>query len=415
MAAFAASACCRPPSSKGGHDSASGEPFTGTNAEVSGVDSTPVGDTESPGASAACSACTNLLPPQQNVTDWSDARLDDEWTYHATEQMAGRLSSEPFEAQEELTTRSDLLDWQLRTRETFLSLLRVDAAAWPDTPLKVRYLQSDNFDGYVRHKIDYLVEPGQRIPAYLFVPSNGPRPGPAVLFWHGHGDGGKDQAAGIPPYTEADDYHHAGAERLAQAGYIVLAPDVRSFGETGSYHTGDWKQHEHFTQMLLLHGRVALGVFLEDAKKALDVLESLPEVDGTRIGVGGVSLGGQLSLYLAATDPRIKVAVVQGYLASFHGTDLSWLHCVCQYIPMMGRTMDFSDIAMLAAPTPLRFVMGNRDPRFTPTESQEQFDRLEPAWDLLDAGDHLSMVRHAGGHEWIEDAAEEWFDRFLRP
>src|SRR5207248_915823 len=61
------------------------------------------------------------------------------------------------------------------------------------------------------------------LPAYLLVPAKPPAPGQAVVAIHGHGD--------IEPCLgQRDDYHHQFALRLAQAGHLVLCPEVRGFG-----------------------------------------------------------------------------------------------------------------------------------------------------------------------------------------
>jgi pimeloyl-ACP methyl ester carboxylesterase len=50
-------------------------------------------------------------------------------------------------------------------------------------------------------------------------------------------------------------------------------------------------------------------VVLMAARRALTFLEQQPEVDGTRLGVYGHSMGGKLTTDLAGIDPRVKAAV----------------------------------------------------------------------------------------------------------
>lgn len=352
--------------------------------------------------------CGLSLPPVTNVTTWSDERLQSDWTYHATAHLERRLADLPFTHRAPLDSAAAFASWQAETIADFWQLLRLDAAEWPDTPLLVQEVGQERGTNFTRYVINYLVEPGQRIPAYLFVPDELEAPAPALVIWHGHGSAAKDGPGGLAAID--DNYMHEGATRLAEEGYVVLAPDVRSFGETGSP-----AQHEHFTQMLLAQGEVALGTFTADAMKAIDVVLSYDFVDPERIGVGGTSLGGQITTYVTAVDARVRVGVVAGFLASNRGTHLKWLHCVCQYIPLIGRTMDFGDAALLAAPRPLHFVTGERDGLFPLDSAEAQFERIARGYELLDAADATSLHVHPGGHEWIHEEALRRFDEVLRP
>src|SRR5262249_26977289 len=66
-------------------------------------------------------------------------------------------------------------------------------------------------------KLTYQTEAGISIPALLFVPTGGAARKPAIVFADAKGK----SAAAVE------------AEELAGKGYIVLAPDLRGFGETG--------------------------------------------------------------------------------------------------------------------------------------------------------------------------------------
>lgn len=90
------------------------------------------------------------------------------------------------------------------------------------------------------------------------------------------------------------------AERLADNGYITLAFDHRNFGES----EGNIRFFENPLQKV------------EDIQNAVTYLQSLPEVDGERIGAMGICAGSMYTLMAAATDKRIKSVA----------TAASWLH-----------------------------------------------------------------------------------------
>lgn len=90
------------------------------------------------------------------------------------------------------------------------------------------------------------------------------------------------------------------AEKIAQEGFITLAFDFRNFGES----EGEPRFYEH------------PGLKKEDIKQAVTFLESLDEVDNSKIGAFGVCAGGMYTLMAASEDKRIQSVV----------TAASWLH-----------------------------------------------------------------------------------------
>jgi acetyl esterase/lipase len=87
------------------------------------------------------------------------------------------------------------------------------------------------------------------------------------------------------------------AKELAQRGYIVMAPDYPSFGETQAY---DF-EHDRYRSGTMK------GIF--NHIRCVDLLLSMPNVDPNHIGVIGHSLGGHNSIFVGAFDTRLKVVV----------------------------------------------------------------------------------------------------------
>ena len=116
---------------------------------------------------------------------------------------------------------------------------------------------------------------------------------------------------------------------LAERGYVTIAPDYPLLGENQTdpdalgYVSGTMK-----------------GIW--DHMRAVDLLQSLPEVDGERIGCIGVSLGGHNALFVGALDPRMKVVVTSSGFDSFAdymGGNLSgW--CQSRYMPRIASVYD---------------------------------------------------------------------------
>lgn len=224
--------------------------------------------------------------------------------------VAGEATTRPaFEADPVHSSWEDLLDgvetveaWQERKaelRQAFLDLIRDDQKpARPPLDLKIH--ETVDVDGvYTRKLISYGVEADERAHAFLAIPHGLAGKAPAIVALHGTYKQGKDRAAGL-----VDNPDKAYLDHLARRGYVVIAPDHFVAGHRippeGPYDTRRfYEKHPGWT---------AVGKFTYEHSIAIDVLESLPEVDPKRIGALGHSLGGQGTYFLAAYDPRIQAA-----------------------------------------------------------------------------------------------------------
>ena len=141
------------------------------------------------------------------------------------------------------------------------------------------------------------------------------------------------------------------ARELAERGYVTLAPDYPNFGD---YHVDAYAMGYASTTMK--------GIW--NHMRAVDLLRSLPEVDGKRIGVIGHSLGGHNSLFLAAFDTRIRAIVTSCGFNSFakymKGDLTGWSHK--GYMPRIASEygkdparmpFDFPGVLAALAPRPV--------------------------------------------------------------
>ena len=146
---------------------------------------------------------------------------------------------------------------------------------------------------------------GTRLAGDLYSPAD-LLPGemrPAVVLCHGWG-GTKDHLAGtgLP-------------QRIADAGYIVLAFDYRGWGESdGKLVALDPLPKERVEATVRVRViREVVDPFDEvwDIHHALDFIEGEPGVDPQRIGLWGSSYGGGLVVWMAAHDDRVRCVVSQ--------------------------------------------------------------------------------------------------------
>ncbi len=189
-------------------------------------------------------------------------------------------------------------------------------------------LQTTQGEGYTRHTIQFSPETDTTVSAYLYEP-HGPDQCklPGMVALHQTHKSGKEQVDGHPTHPNL-----AYGRVLAQKGYVVIAPDYPSFGDSTDHKFG--KDGYPSGTMLGIVNHVF----------AVNLLSSHPRVDRDRIGTIGHSLGGHNAIFLGVFDPRIKVVVASASWTPFHyyhGGDLSgWAKK--RYMPLIGRQYENS-------------------------------------------------------------------------
>ncbi|MBN1201464.1 MAG: acetylxylan esterase, partial [Anaerolineae bacterium] len=177
--------------------------------------------------------------------------------------------------------------------------------------------------GVERVRLLITAADGLQLPAYLMRPADVDEPLPALLVYPGHGT--IRQTAGLD-----DSPHRANALALAQAGFVTLTVEARGIGELGQI------DHLALDSIARLVGRTWLGMVLEDGQRALDYLQSRPDVKPEHLGVTGLGLGGGLALYTAALDERARVVVIENYVGgNIHPMPV--LGHGCDFVPNLRR------------------------------------------------------------------------------
>jgi len=196
-------------------------------------------------------------------------------------------------------------------------------------------------------KIALETEPGITVPALVFVPAGNAGRRQAVLYVDSAG-----KAAG------GDD-----VEALVAAGHIVMAADLRGWGESLTpqkpiIYDGTWLTPFR----ALLVGRNMTGMQVFDLRRALRYLASRADVDASRVRVLGKRNAGVIALYAAALDPRIRGAACEGAVPSYmaivrtsHNRNMVEL-----LVPGVLKDFDLPDVAALIAPRPL-WIVAARD------------------------------------------------------
>jgi len=264
---------------------------------------------------------------------------------------------------------------------------------------------TDVVDGgdHLRSRIVYDTEPAMSVPAWLLVPKGRVQPGPAILSVHGHGPG-KDQICGLTDAGDGDGVGGDYARQLVRLGYVVLAPDLRCFGERQDPQW-DPATHKYDCDWNLVAATMAgmnpLAQNLWDLHRSLDVLAAHPLVDGSRLGAVGLSYGATLTLFLAALDERVRAAIVSGYLSSWRAAHaVPWNMCGSQVMfGQLGR-LEHTDVAALVAPRALLVESGTEDLIFPVESARAAVERLRRIWEREGAPGALVHDVFEGGHQW---------------
>jgi dienelactone hydrolase len=305
-------------------------------------------------------------------------------------------------------------DWQKRRGHVLGNMQLVMGPLPPlarRVPLDLKIEARETLIKVVRSKVTFAVEKGDRVTAYLLMPRGLKGKAPALLCLHQTTAIGKGEPAGV---GGRDSLHYA--LELAERGYVTLAPDYPNFG--------DYKLDVY------AHGYASAtmkGVW--NHMRAVDLLQGLPEVDGSRIGVIGHSLGGHNAVFVAAFDPRIRVVVSSCGFNSFakyrSGNLADWSHK--GYMPRIASEFggaaakvpfDFTEIVGALAPRAVFISAPLGDKDFEVEGVRDCVAAALPVYRLLEAAESLEVVYPDAGHEFPADVrlrAYAFIDRHLRP
>jgi dienelactone hydrolase len=317
-----------------------------------------------------------------------------------------------------LTTQSfagiaSLQDWTSqrdRFREELFEM--VGLSPRPEkSPLNATITGREERDDFRVEKIHYQSMPGLYATGTLYLPKNAKGKVPAILYVCGHGnvkEGGISYGAKVT-------YQHHGAW-FARHGYACLTIDTIQLGELEGLHHGTYREGMWWWNA---RGYTPGGVEAWNSIRAIDYLQSRPEIDGDKIGMTGRSGGGAYTWLTAALDERIKVAVpvagmtdLQNYVVDGCVTG----HCDCMFIVNTYR-WDYPKMAALIAPRPLLISNTDKD-RIFPLDGVQRVHRaVATIYALYQATDKLGLLITEGPHKDTQDLqvpAFRWFNRFLK-
>jgi dienelactone hydrolase len=271
----------------------------------------------------------------------------------------------------------------------------------PVTMRRLRFTLTDNEWGY----------------AWLLTPRDDRKTRPAVIALHQTAMQGKNEPAGIegqPGYPSGMDY----GLNVARQGFIVLCPDAIAFGERAAEHGN--AMYRSADQFFAAHpdGSV-MGKMVFDVSRAIDLLQTMEDVDKDRIGIIGHSHGAYGTLFAMINDERLKAGVISCGFTTLRTdpTPQRWWRMTA-LMPRLSyyqgaieqAPIDFHLWLSLIAPRPVYLSAGLEDTIFPKTDNLPKvMEMLKPVWNLYGAGERLRSRIYPGPHDFPVESQQGAF------
>jgi dienelactone hydrolase len=294
-------------------------------------------------------------------------------------------------------------EWEAKRpklKEQFLDMVGL----WPlpeKTPLKATITGTIERGAVIIDKLHYQSKPGLYVTGDLYRPRPVPddKPGensgklPAILYVCGHSGRGRDGNK-----TAFQDH----GMWFASNGYVCLVVDTLQLGEVAGKHHGTYNLNRFWWQN---RGYTPAGVECWNGIRGIDYLCARDDVDPERIGVTGISGGGATTVWIAAADDRVKVAVpVSGMsdLESYVTNKVINGHCDCMFF-VNTYQWEWTTALALHAPKPLLFANSDNDTIFPMDGNRRIMERMRKCYDMLGKKDLVEEYVSKGGHDYRPD------------
>ena len=297
-------------------------------------------------------------------------------------------------------TPEQFAQWQQGAR-AFLSTALFNGPPPERVALEPAFGTREQREGYELTEVTFHDRPGHLTIGWLARPIH-PRAArlPLIMSLHGHDFDAHDT------FDPNNMYYYG--DFFARQGYIVFAIQIGH----------DYIDHDRpLTGLGPLHKNVPfpyMGQKTWMAVRSLDFVSGLPDADPDRIGAVGLSNGGLTTMFIAAVDTRIKIAISAGILIMHHRFfHPAFTPCRCEYVDKMDGVLDYYDVYALIAPRPLIIENGVKDRGFPVNSSIKAFKHIQQAYTIAGVPDQVIHVVHPGAHSFVPEVPGEWVRKDL--
>ncbi len=302
-------------------------------------------------------------------------------------------------------------EWQNRARNIREHVL-VSCGLWPmpeRMPLKPRIFGKIEREGYSVEKVYIQTMPGFYLAGNLYRPlGRGHGPFPGILNPHGHWKEGR----------LADNKDGSAAARcisFARQGMVAFTYDMVGYNDThfakASRDQPSYDNHRSFgaARADQLWSISLMGLQTWNSIRALDFLESLPDVDKKRLACTGESGGGTQTFMLGAIEDRLAAqAPIVMVSHTMQGG------CSCENAP--GLRVEYSNMELAAAAAPRAQILVAATGDWTKATLTVEGPAIAHIYDLFHARDKFDYVRFDFGHNYNQTSREAvygWFGKWL--
>jgi hypothetical protein len=276
--------------------------------------------------------------------------------------------------------------WQNNVRAKLFQLLKMDDLITNKNFISLNpkeLSQADRGTYYVK-EVEINSTASRRIRIIVTIPGTKHILVPAVVCIGGHGSNlyspyGLKTIPREDSRAKSDAIYREFGTVLATMGYVTVSTTV--------------SQHNVYEE-----DRLLMGERLWDLIRCVDYLQSMPEVDRGRIGCAGLSLGGEMAMWLGAMDERIAATVSAGFLTTMDHMEQN--HCMCWKFDGLRELVDYADIYSLIAPRPLQCQNGllEQPSQFYVPLARQAMEEVRTIYKDLDRPENVVLDVHEEGH-----------------
>jgi dienelactone hydrolase len=248
-------------------------------------------------------------------------------------------------------------------------------------------------------RADYSIEkvyietlPGYYLGGNLYRPRGRTGKLPGVLSTHGHWDYGRLEHQPLNSVP-------ARGINLAREGFVVFSYDMVGYNDSMQ------TPHDFGGPREQLWSFGSLGLQLWNSIRALDFLQSLPDVDPEQIAMTGESGGGTQTFLLTAVDDRVKISVPVNMISGImQGGG------ICENAPGLRFDTFNVEFGAMMAPRPMLMVSATGD--WTKNTPQEEYPAIRSIYELYGKGDNVETVQIDAPHNYNKASREAMYTFF---
>ena len=298
---------------------------------------------------------------------------------------------------------SNYKEWQAEARKKLEELLGMNKFKKVSADLEIEF--EKKIEGATEIRFTFQSEADYRVPCHMILPEGIENP-PVIICLQGHSTG-MHISLGHPKF-EHDEKTISGGDRdfcvrAVREGFAAIALEQRNFGECGGNEKGPACFESAMTALLM--GRTTVGERVWDLSRLIDVIEESfsDKVDINSICCMGNSGGGTATVYVAALEDRIRLAMPSCAMCTYKDSIGAMNHCSCNYVPHIAEYFDMGELMAMAYPKYFVQVSGIEDPIFPLFGAEEVFNKGKEFYGLFGKADRCELVKGNGSHRFYAD------------